>query len=645
VSFGPRWPPWSLKRREDEAGLILNALDDPAAICAASGRVTLANAAFQEARGDEVGPLRHGEGLFAAFKAARKEGRGEGTLRCGDRDRPAIITALGPDRLLVRLGGLGRAPAISPSQPTGGPSVESAIAAAPFAAALIAGEDPFTGAILEANAAFSDLIGRPPAPGETLADMAEGRSRAEADANFKAGRSGPFELRLISRAGLTANLYVTRRPGTPAEATTIVHLLDVTEQKAVQNQLAQRNKMEAVGQLAGGVAHDFNNLLTAIRLRAEDLLARHPLGDPAYESLSEIRETVGRAAEVVRQLLTFSRKATVQRDTLDLGEALGDFEVLLRRLLREDVVLTTHYGRDIPPVRLDRGLLENAVMNLVVNARDAIRSGRARKRESASESKGPGAPGGQGGLISLSVRRVSPAEAARLGMLEPTAGDMALIEVADDGPGMTPEVLRNIFDPFYTTKPLGEGTGLGLATVYGVVKQAGGWVVADSAPGQGARMRVFLPAFIAPAALQPPAPAPPPRPVSRDLSGRGLILLVEDEALVRGITARLLRARGYEVLEAADGEVALDLARAHAGAIDLMISDVVMPGLDGPALLAAARPYLQSAPVLFISGYAEAEFSDLLEGDPNVSFLPKPLDIKTLAEEVKRRLEAPRGDV
>ncbi len=626
MSFGLGWPWLFLQRREDEAAVILDALIEPAAICAASGRVVFANAAFHEARG-ETGALRHGEGLFAAFKAARRAGRGEGALRCGASDRAVTVTSLGPDRLLVCVR---PAPAISPPRPPVATLPESVIAAAPFAAALIAGEDPLTGAIIEANAAFSELTGRDPTPGETLADLVEPGSRAEAEANLEAGRSGPFELRLVAREGVIANLYVTRQAPAAGGDKIVAHLLDVTEQKAVQAQLAQRNKMEAVGQLAGGVAHDFNNNLTAIRLRAEELLARHPLGDPAYESLSEIHETVGRAAEVVRQLLTFSRKATVQRDTLDLGEALGDFEVLLRRLLREDVALTTQYGRDIPPVRLDRGLLENAVMNLVMNARDAITSGR--------ESKG------QGGLISLSARRVSPAEAARLGLREPAAGDMALIEVADDGPGMTPEVMGNIFDPFYTTKPLGEGTGLGLATVYGVVKQAGGWVIADSAPGQGARLRIFLPAFIAPPAVQPPAPGPPPRPVSRDLSGRGLILLVEDEALVRGITARLLRARGYEVLEAADGEAALDLVQAHAGAIDLMISDVVMPGLDGPALLAAARPYLQSAPVLFISGYAEAEFSDLLEGDPNVSFLPKPLDIKTLAEEVKRRLEAARGD-
>jgi two-component system cell cycle sensor histidine kinase/response regulator CckA len=631
VSFGRPWPLALLAGREDEAALILDALDEPAAICAASGRLILANAAFHEARGDEMGPLRHGEGLFAAFKAARKTGRGEGALRCGPCDRAATVTALGPDRLFVRLGPAPIAPA-SLSLVSAPP--ENLIAAAPFGAALIQGQDVFSGAIIEANAAFRDLFGRHPAPGETLADLIEPGSRADADANLRAGRCGPFELSLISREGATAHLYVTRQTMTAGGEAIIAHLLDVTEQKAVQAQLAQRNKMEAVGQLAGGVAHDFNNLLTAIRLRAEELLSRHPLGDPAYESLAEIRETVGRAAEVVRQLLTFSRKATVQRDTLDLGEALGDFEVLLRRLLREDVALITHYGRDIPPVRLDRGLLENAVMNLVVNARDAIRA--------RSEGQGIGGTSDKG-VIDLSARRVSPAEAARLGLREPADDDMALIEVADDGPGMAPEVLRKIFEPFYTTKPLGEGTGLGLATVYGVVKQAGGWIVADSAPSQGARLRIFLPAFVGPPALEPPPPRPPSRPISRDLSGQGRILLVEDEALVRGITARLLRARGYEVLEASDGEAALDLAKAHAGGIDLMISDVVMPGLDGPALLTAARPYLQSAPVLFISGYAEAEFSDLLEGDANVSFLAKPLDIKTLAEEVKRRLEMARG--
>ncbi len=610
------------RRKIDPRAAILEALEEPAAICEVGGRVVAANPAFVAARGADTGPLRQGPGLFAAFRAARSEGRGEGLLTCGATERPIRLTRLDETHLLARLA----MPSLAPDRrATPAPAAESVIAAAPFAAALIEGEDPFLGPVLEANAALRLLIGRPIKPGETLAGLVDDASRLEAVASLAAGRSGPFELRLAHRPDVVANLYLTRQSLARGGKAVVAHLLDVTEQKAVQLQLAQRNKMEAVGQLAGGVAHDFNNLLTAIRLRAEDLLARHPLGDPAYESLSEIRETVGRAAEVVRQLLTFSRKATVQRDTLDLGEALGDFEVLLRRLLREDVRLETRYGRDIPPVRVDRGLLENAVMNLVVNARDAIRSG-------------------QGGLISLSVRRVSPEEATRLGLVEAGEADMALIEVADDGPGMTPDILQSIFDPFYTTKPVGEGTGLGLATVYGVVKQANGSVVADSAPGQGARLRIFLPAFVAPVALEPPPKGPAPRPASRDLSGQGLILLVEDEAMVRGITARLLRARGYDVLEAEDGETALTLAREHAGRIDLMISDVVMPGLDGPGLLAAARPFLQSAPVLFISGYAEAEFSDLLEGEPNVSFLPKPLDIKTLAEQVKIRLKEARGD-
>lgn len=610
------------RRKSDLRAALLDALEEPAAICEVGGRVVAANSAFLTARGADTGPLRQGSGLFAAFRAARSEGRGEGLLTCGAMERPIRLTRLDETHLLARLPTLSLVPD-TPSTPA--PAAESVIAAAPFAAALIEGEDPFLGPILEANPALRLLIGRAIEPGETLGDLVDVSSRLEAFASLAAGRAGPFELRLTHRPGVVANLYLTRQSLARGGEAIIAHLLDVTEQKAVQLQLAQRNKMEAVGQLAGGVAHDFNNLLTAIRLRAEDLLARHPLGDPAYESLSEIRETVGRAAEVVRQLLAFSRKATVQRDTLDLGEALGDFEVLLRRLLREDVRLETRYGRDIPPVRVDRGLLENAVMNLVVNARDAIRSG-------------------QGGVITLSARRVSPEEATGLGLLETAEADMALIEVADDGPGMTPEILQSIFDPFYTTKPVGEGTGLGLATVYGIVKQANGSVVADSAPGQGARLRIFFPAFVAPVALEPPPKGPTPRPASRDLSGQGLILLVEDEEMVRGITARLLRARGYEVLEAEDGEAALALAQTHAGRIDLMISDVVMPGLDGPGLLAAARPFLQSAPVLFISGYAEAEFSDLLEGEPNVSFLPKPLDIKTLAEQVKNRLKEARGD-
>ena len=223
----------------------------------------------------------------------------------------------------------------------------------------------------------------------------------------------------------------------------------------------------------------------------------------------------------------------------------------------------------------------------------------------------------------------------------PTAqGDQAMIEVSDDGPGIPPDVMTKIFDPFFTTKPVGEGTGLGLATVYGIVKQSDGWISVDSKPGEGAAFRIFLPVHVpVPGVAVAPAPAAPKRPVARDLSGAGRILFVEDEDAVRGVAAKLLRLRGYEVIEAASGEEALKLAEAHAGTIDLMISDVVMPGMQGPDLLKQARGYLGAAPVMFISGYAESEFSDLLEGEVNVSFLPKPIDIKTLAERVKQELQ------
>ena len=400
-------------------------------------------------------------------------------------------------------------------------------------------------------------------------------------------------------------------------------LLDNTERRALEEALGHARKMETVGQLTGGVAHDFNNLLTAIQLRLDELLHRHPVGDPSYEGLNEIRQTGVRAADLVRKLLAFSRKQTVQREVLDLGELISEFEVLLRRLLREDVKLITDYGRDLPKVRADKSQLETAVMNLAVNARDAVRAAKG------------------GGIVRIRTARLTRDEAIGLGF--PAAeGDVAFIEVSDDGPGIPPDVMGKIFDPFFTTKPVGEGTGLGLATVYGIVKQSDGWIHVHSRPGEGAAFRIFLPIYDAPAgvaAVQAAAEPVKPR-AARDLSGAGRILFVEDEDAVRSVAARLLRARGYEVLEAADGEEALIIAEEHAGTIDLLISDVIMPGIDGPTLLKKARGYLGNAPVMFISGYAEAEFSDLLEGETGVTFLPKPIDIKTLAERVKQQLQA-----
>jgi len=591
---------------------VLEALEGPAALCGLDGAILAANSAWKARVGEARRLPSAAGGLFAAFTAARRDGIGRGSLRLGAVEEPVSVAAAGPEHFLLRLAAPASAPTPTPTAATAG-ALDAFAARSPFGAALIEGADPFEGRIVEVNGALPAIAGPRAKVGARLADLIAERPLAEARASFGAGRAGPFEVSLTDAPGKTVDLYLA-----PAGDGAVAYLLDVTQQKEMQLRLAQRNKMEAIGQLAGGVAHDFNNLLSAIKLRADELLVRHSLGDPSYESLAEIRQTVDRAAGVVRQLLTFSRKATIQRESLDLGEALTNFEVLLHRLVRENVTLTTEYGRNLPRVRVDRAQIENAIMNLVVNARDAVKS------------EG-------GGTITLRAARLTSEEAIDLGFPGVPPAETALIEVADDGPGIASEAIANIFEPFFTTKPQGEGTGLGLATVHGIVKQAEGWITVASTPGQGATFRIFLPVHVPPPSLEQPR-ASERRTATRDLSGAGRILFVEDEALVRGIAARLLRDRGYEVIEAADGEEALALAERHAGAIDLMISDVIMPGMDGPALLKAARPFLGGAPVMFISGYAEAEFSDLLEGEAGVSFLPKPLDIKSLAERVKAHL-------
>jgi len=581
---------------------LLAALDGPACFAGLDGAILAANAAWT----NEIGVARRTTpGLHGAFRAARSGAVGEAAME----GRRCAVTAVGEALFLVRAFA-----APSASHPPASRGLDAFAAASPFGVALVDGSDPFAGRILEVNAALESMAGER-APSR-LADLVGAKAVEDLSAQRAAGRSAPFEASIAGQPERSLHLYPA-----PAAEGSLLYLQDVTEQRQIQSQLAQRNRMESVGQLAGGVAHDFNNLLTAIRLRTDELLLRHALGDPSYDSISEIRETVDRAASVVRQLLTFSRRATLQRETLDLGEALTDTAVLLRRLVREDVDLAIDYGPNLPQVRIDRSQLETAIINLVVNARDALRA------------KG-------GGAVRIRVARIGLEAAKALGYAGADQSELALLEVADDGPGIPPDALAKIFEPFFTTKPLGEGTGLGLATVYGVVKQADGWIAAESAPGQGAIFRIFLPVWAPPLSFEPAAAATA-RKAPRDLSGAGRILFVEDEALVRGVAARLLRARGYEVIEAADGEEGLALAEAHAGAIDLMISDVIMPGMDGPALMKAARPFLGTAPVMFISGYAEAEFSDLLEGETGVSFLPKPLDIKTLAERVKAELRPP----
>jgi two-component system cell cycle sensor histidine kinase/response regulator CckA len=608
---------------EDDA--LLAALDEGAAIAAIDGRITAANAGWRVATGAGNRLPKGGGGLFEALGVARRGEVATASFRAGGVEHRVAIGPLGPGRLLVRL--IRAAPvlleAATETQPTApvallepgerrAPALDRFAAASPFGAALLEAGEVFSARIVEVNPALTAMTAGAAIAGSVFGDLIDPASRLDAGLGLSEGRAGPFEVRLAHDPARIAHLYLSR-----SGEVLVAYLLDVSEQKQIELQLSQAQKMQAIGQLAGGVAHDFNNLLTAIQLRLDELLQRHPVGDPSYEGLVEIRQTGVRAADLVRKLLAFSRKQTVQRVVLDLGELISEFEVLLRRVLREDVKLLTDYGRDPPSVRADKSQLETAVMNLVINARDALLS-----------SKGTG-------TVRIRTARLTQGEAQEAGY--PAApSEMALIEVSDDGPGIAPDVLGKIFDPFFTTKPVGEGTGLGLATVYGIVKQSDGWIAVESKVGEGTAFRIFLPTHAPAAAV---APESIKARVARDLSGAGRILFVEDEDAVRGVAARLLRARGYEVIEASDGEEALVLAEENAGRIDLLISDVIMPGIDGPTLLKKARPYLGSAPVMFISGYAEAEFSDLLEGETGVSFLPKPLDIKTLAERVKQQLQ------
>ncbi|WP_191558880.1 cell cycle histidine kinase CckA [Brevundimonas aurantiaca] len=611
----------------DVAVELLDAMAEPAALVWETGQVLAFNGAWAEANGATTALPRgkSAQALYMAFAQARRGGPGHAIVQIGAREFEVVIGRAGPDRFLMRAAPEAVLPlAAVPAQAQGTNGEARAMAAgAPFGSAVIAGSDLFAGRAEEANAALAILTGPNAARDAAFGHLFDPTGVVEARAKLAAGSSGPIELVARAYPDKMLHLYVA-----PEGERQRIWLFDVSAQKSMELQLSQAQKMQAVGQLAGGVAHDFNNLLTAIQLQLSGLLERHPVGDPSYEGLNEIRQTAIRAADLVRKLLAFSRKSTVRRERLDLGELVGEFAILLRRLLREDVRLETDYGRDLPIVLADKSQLETAVMNLAVNARDAMR--------------GVVEPGDA--VVTITTRRLTAQQAREMGWAAAPTDEVALIEVSDTGPGVPPELVDKIFEPFFTTKAVNEGTGMGLATVYGIAQQAGGHISVSNIEGphgmsMGAAFRIFLPAA-GEAELAEVQPVEVKVKAPRDLSGAGRILFVEDEDAVRGIAARLLRQRGYEVIEAADGEEALMLAEEHAGQIDMMISDVIMPGLDGPSLLKKARKYLGDAPVMFISGYAESDFSDLLQDEAGVSFLPKPLDIKTLAERVKQELHA-----
>jgi two-component system, cell cycle sensor histidine kinase and response regulator CckA len=415
----------------------------------------------------------------------------------------------------------------------------------------------------------------------------------------------------------------------------IIYAMETTEQKALEGQMAQSQKMQAVGQLAGGIAHDFNNVLTAIIMASDLLLTNHRPSDPSFPDIMNIKQNANRAASLVRQLLAFSRKQTLRPEVLSLTDVLADLRMLLARLVGNNVKLKIDHGRDLWPVRVDISQFEQVVVNLAVNARDAM---------------------SEGGSLNVRTRNF-PADEVRLSNYHREMGDadFVLVEVEDSGTGISPEVLKKIFEPFFTTKEVGKGTGLGLSMVYGIIKQTGGFIFCESEVGMGSTFRIFLPRHIAdarvamtneegskdeaPVQLAPSAaPAKIAEP-NRDLSGSATVLLVEDEDAVRMGGMRALTSRGYTVHEASSGVEALEVYHELGGKIDIVVSDVVMPEMDGPTLLGELRKIDPAIKFIFVSGYAEDAFAKNLPADAKFGFLPKPFSLKQLATVVKEVLE------
>lgn len=474
------------------------------------------------------------------------------------------------------------------------------------------------GKLIDANAAFRAFFGAA-VTGRSLADLIEPADRTQALERVTKAAQGESNLGGVEvrAAGLAqsgnermAELVASPLPGGRA----VLYLLDVSEQKALEVKFAQSQKMQAVGQLAGGVAHDFNNLLTVIIGNSEFLLMRHQAGDPSFKEINEIQQNALRAATLVGQLLAFSRKQTMQPKVLSVRDVVGELALMLRRLLREGIDLKLEHGSDLWPVHADEAQISNAIINLVVNARDAMPNG---------------------GTVTIRTANETTANASALGTAIMPAGEYVRIDVADTGTGIPQEILGKIFDPFFTTKPVGQGTGLGLATVYGIIKQSGGFITLDSEMGRGTTFRIFLPRHHAD---QTVAAQEQERAVPRDVTGQDTILLVEDEEAVRSFAARALRMRGYNVIEAAGGEEALEHVRNGKAPIHLVITDVVMPNMDGPTLVRAVKRLRPDMQVIFMSGYAEEAFRRNDEKAEDLHFLPKPFGLKQLAAKVKEVL-------
>jgi len=458
--------------------------------------------------------------------------------------------------------------------------------------------------VKEDKSALSDAVRRFGQGAASAGDMA---------VRLKANPEEPVSLGIAGVRGL----------GEPA---VLLSLADTTEETRLKRQVAQATKMQAVGQLAGGVAHDFNNVLTAIIGYCDLMLLRHTPGDSDYDDIQQIKANSNRAASLTRQLLAFSRRQTLRPQVLQLPDVVAEVSQLLKRLMGEKIEFRVHHDRDLGPVRADPQQLEQVIVNLAVNARDAIH---ANMRRSG---------GDRTGRLTMATRRVKSTDIRRMGSEILPVGDYTVLIVEDTGGGIPPEHMSKIFEPFFTTKEMGKGTGLGLSTVYGIVKQSGGFIFVDNVAGEngmvrGARFTIYLPVHHA---TEPAAKAE--KETASNWSGGGRILLVEDEDMVRAVAERALTRQGYVVTTARDGEEGLARVR-EGGSFDLVVSDVVMPGMDGPAMARELRRIAPSLPVLFMSGYAEEQLRNEIDIE-NMHFIPKPFSVQQIGSKVAEVLTA-----
>jgi len=528
----------------------------------ADGRIRSANAAFAlRATGEDNSNVVAKE--FAAFMRMdekeriffEREGRGGLPIRLlhvplGDEGQQGASMLLAVDddgSTIDRASALGH--------------VEQLLSTLPLGLALVDRDGRF----LFANESFIRVIDvpadkLPPYPGD-LVIKEDKAAVSESIRRYASGNamSGDIAVRLKDQPEEVIALSIAGVRGL-GEAAVLVSLKDNSEETKLKRQVAQATKMQAVGQLAGGVAHDFNNILTAIIGYSDLMLLRHQPGDSDYDDIQQIKNNSNRAASLTRQLLAFSRQQTLRPQILQLPDVVAEVSNLLKRLLGEKVRLEVHHGRDAGPVRADPGQLEQVIINLGVNARDAMPDG---------------------GVLHIETRPITPGDVRAMGSEILPIGDYVLLSVSDSGTGISKENLTKIFEPFFTTKDVGKGTGLGLSTVYGIVKQSGGFIFAESDLGEGSRFSIYLPVH-AGAATPVETPAKRPAEKPRDLWGSGRVLVVEDEDMVRAVAERALVRQGYVVETACDGEEGLELFK-EGKRYDLIVSDVVMPNMDGPA--------------------------------------------------------------